>query len=128
MSYDGIYATLVEVQYKAGLTASATSIAEGYVNSFIFQAESYINVATRKIWATTTALFASGLAAGVRGILTEAASNLAAIYCIEYDMSGATQTTLERIDSEDKINVLYRRAMDCIKLLQEEDSKHFMGA
>lgn len=125
MAYTGIYATLAEVGYKAGLTASATSVAEAYVNSYMLQAEGFINAATKKVWATTTGTFAA-LPATVRGILTEAASNLAAVYAIEYDMSGAVMTTLERIDSEDKVNILLARATQCIAFLIDESVKDFL--
>ena len=118
----GIFATTAEVGYKAGLTASATSIAVDYVNSYMTQVESFINVACKYNFsdAYTT------LNVDVKGILKECASNLAAIYCIEYDMSGATATSLERLDSEDKINILYKRAMDCLKILQDEDIQKWM--
>jgi hypothetical protein len=122
MADTGIFATTAEVGYKAGLTASATSIAEAYINSYMTQVESFINVACKYNFSDKYAT----LNVDVKGILKECASNLAAIYCIEYDMSGATATTLERLDSEDKINILYKRAMDCLKILQDKDIQTWM--
>ena len=119
----GIFATTAEVQYKAGSTASATSKAEAYINSFMTQVESFINVAAHKNFSDVY----TTLNADIKGLLKEAASNLAAIYVINYDMSGATPLdSLHRLDSEDKVNILYKRAMDCIKLLSEQTNVTFM--
>ena|SRR3990167_3314830 len=118
MADTGIFATTAEVQRKAGANASATSKAEAYVNDFMTQAESYINSATRKNWSDVY----STLNADVKGILKECSSNLAAIYVISYDMSGFTS----RIEAEDMINILYRRAMDCIKVLIDQKTETFV--
>jgi len=109
----GIFATTAEVGYKAGANASATSKAETYVNSYMTQAESFINVASLYNWSDAY----SGLNVDVKGILKEAASSLAALYVIQYDMSGFTS----RGEAELMINVLYQRAMDCIELLKNID-------
>ena len=96
--------------------------AEAYTNEYIAQAEAYINVVTRKIWATSTATFAA-LNVNVRKILSEAASNLAAIYVISYDMSGFTS----RVEAEDMINVLYARFIQCIQILQDQEAVTYMS-
>lgn len=119
MADTGIFATTAEVGYKAGANASATSKAEAYVNSYMTQVESYINCESRYNWSDAY----STLNADVRGILKEAASNLAAMYVIEYDMSGFTS----RAEAESMLNVLYTRAMDCIKLLREQVVKDFIN-
>jgi hypothetical protein len=112
MADTGIYASTAEIQYKAGAGASATSKAEAYTNVFIAQAESYINVCAKKIFATSTGEFGA-LDSGTRGVLKEAASNLAAIYVINYSYAGWT----DRTEVEDMIDILYKRAMDCIRVL-----------
>lgn len=114
----GIFATTAEVQRKAGNLASATSKAEAYVNDFMTQAESFINVTTKKNWSDIY----STLNVDVKGILKECASNLAAIYVIQFDISVFTS----RIEAEDMINILYRRAMDCIKILREQPNETFI--
>jgi hypothetical protein len=119
----GIYTTNTLVEYKAGANASAVSKAEAYTNEYIAQAEAYINVLTEKIWATSTATFAA-LDAQISKLLSEAASNLAAIYVIQYDMSGFTT----RIEAEDMINVLFARFIQCIELLRSISARDFMGA
>lgn len=124
MADTGIFCTTLEVQRKAGLSASATSTAEAYINDFVTQAESFINVATRRNWSDIY----STLNVDVKGILKECASNLAAIYCINYDMSGATQTSLERIDSENKVNILMARLNQCIAFLLDDNIQKFIIA
>lgn len=119
MADTGIFATTAQIGYKAGANASATSKAEAYTNFFIGQAESYINVATGFNWSDTY----STDNVDVKYILQEAASNLAAIYVINYDMSGFTS----RAEAELMINVLYQRAMDCIKVLKELGSNKFIA-
>jgi hypothetical protein len=117
MADTGIFATTAEVGYKCGANASATSKAEAYVNSYMTQVESFINVATNYNWSDVYPT----LNVDKKGILKECASNLAAIYAINYDPSGFTS----RGEAELIINVLYQRAMDCIKVLQESASKKF---
>lgn len=117
----GIYTTNALVAYKIGANASATSKAEAYTNEYIAQAEAYINVVTRKIWAVDTAAFAA-LNAQVSKLLSETASNLAAIYVIQYDMSAFTT----RIEAEDMINILFARFIQCIEVLKEIAATDFM--
>ena len=119
MADTGIFATTAEIQYKAGANCSATSKAEAYTNSFISQAESYINVASNYNWSDSY----STLNADVRGILKEAGSSLAAIYVIQYDMSGFTS----RQEALIMVNILWARVNECIKLLEKEGLRDFLG-
>ena len=114
----GIFATTAEIVRKAGVGASATATAEAYTNDFIAQAESEINVATRYNWSDAYA----GLNADVKAILKQAASNLAAIYVIQYDMAGYTTRT----EAEDQINVLRDGYLRCISLLRDKKTQDFM--
>ena len=124
MAHTGIYVpTLLEFQYKCGAKASATSIAEAYANSFIAQAESTINVICRKVFASTTAEF-TALPATTKQILTEAASNLAAIYAIQYDMSGFGV----RAYAEDAIVVLRDGFLRNISILRDKKCQDFLSS
>jgi len=114
----GIFATTAEVERKAGAGASATSVAEAYVNDYMTQAESFINVATRHNWSDDY----SGLNADVKGLLKEAASNIAAIYVINYDMSGYDSRT----EAEDKINVLRDAALRAVAVLRDKKAETFI--
>lgn len=117
MADTGIFATTAEVQRKAGANASATSKAEAYVNDYMTQAESTINAMTRYNWSDAY----GSLNADVKGILKEVASNLAAIYVIQYDMSGFTS----RIEAEDMINVLRDGALRGMSILRDKKVQRF---
>jgi hypothetical protein len=117
MADTGIFATTAQIGYKAGANASATSKAEAYTNFYIAGAESYINLITRYNWSDAY----STLNVDVKYILQEAASNLAAIYVINYDMTNFNS----RAEAELMIKVLYRRFMDCIKVLVEQKVETF---
>jgi len=118
MTDTGIFATTEEVQFKAGANASATSNVELYINSFIAQAESTINVATRYNWSDVYA----ALDTDVKGILKEAASNLAAIYVIQFDMSGFTT----RGEAESMVNILRDGALRAISILKDIKAQTFV--
>jgi len=119
MADTGIFATTAEVERKAGANASATSKAEAYVNDYMTQAESSINVAVRFNFSDAY----SGLNADVKGILKEVASNLAAIYVISYDMSGYTS----RIEAEDMVNILRDAALRGIAILRDKKVETFIN-
>jgi|GEM_PF-3575282 hypothetical protein len=122
MAYTGIFCSKEEIEYKAGVRCNLTSKSEAYLNSFVAQAESYINAACKFNFSDVY----SSLNTDVKKILSEAASNLAAIYSIQYDLSGTDINSSQRIDAEDMINILYKRAMDCIEILKNEDNKQFI--
>ena len=114
----GIFATTAEVQRKVGAGASTTSNTEAYINDYMTQVESFINVFTRFNWSDAY----SGLDADVKGILKQIASDLAAIYVIQYDMSGYTS----RIEAEDMINVLRDSALRGLSVLQDKKNQSFL--
>ena len=116
----GIFATTAEVQRKVGANASATSNAEAYINQFMTEAESFINITCGVNYSDTY----SGLNADVKGILKECASSLAAIYVINYDMSGYTS----RQEALVMINILWGRVSECLKLLKEKKNTDFINA
>lgn len=112
MADTGIFATTAEVQYKVGANASSVANTETYINNFMTQAESRINAESEYNWSDVY----STLNVDVKGVLKEAASNLAALYVINYDPNAWTIST-----ATFKINVLYTAYQDCIKLLREKD-------
>lgn len=115
----GIFCTNAEVERKAGANASATSTAEDYTNDYISQAESMINCMCRFNFSDAY----SSLNADVKGLLKEIASNIAAIYAIQYDMSGFTS----RIEAEDMINVLRDAALRGLSILRDKKVQEFMN-
>ena len=118
MADTGIFATTAEIGYKAGANASATSKAETYTNSYIAQAESYINAVTRYNWSDAYA----ALNADVKGLLKEAASNIAAMHVINYDLSGFSS----RAEAQQMLNFLWSRTEKCLTLLEDIKTKDFV--
>lgn len=119
MADTGIFATTAEVQYKAGTNASSTANVETYINSYMTQAESYINVASGINWSDIYA----GLNVDVKGILKEAASNIAGGYVINFDKSGFTSVS----EANSMIDYLWSRAEKCIELLKLEGARLFIN-
>ena len=118
MADTGIFATTAEVERKAGANASATSKAEAYVNQYMTEAESEINVMTRHNWSDEY----SGLDVDVKAMLKMISSNLAAIMVISYDMSGYTS----RVEAEDMINILRDAALRGMSILRDKKQQTFM--
>jgi len=120
MADTGIFATTAEVQRKAGANASTVSNVEAYINDYMTQAESWINVTCKFNYSDEYA----NLDVDVKGILKEAASSLAAIYVINYDMSGFTS----REEALIMINILWARVFECTKLLEDKaDAQSFIN-
>lgn len=117
MAYTGIFATEAEIEMKEGANVS-TSVTEAMHNAFIAQAESSINAATRYNW---TDVYGT-LNVDVKRILSEAASNLAAIYGITYDMSGYTS----RGEAESMITILRDGYLRNISILRDIKTQTFM--
>jgi hypothetical protein len=117
MADTGIFCTTAEVERKAGAKCSAVSKAEAYTNDYVSQAESLINSVTRFNWSDAY----STLNADTKGILKEVASDLAAIYVIQYDMSG-----FSRIEAEDMINILRDAALRGLAILRDKKVKEFI--
>ena len=119
MADEGTFATTSEIQYKAGANASATSKAEAYTNVYIKQAESLINSVCRYNFTDNY----STLNTDTKHLLKEVASNLAAIYVIQYDMSGFTS----RVEAEDMINVLRDAALRGLSILRDKKVVDFIN-
>ena len=119
MADTGIFATTAEVQRKAGAGASATSKAEAYTNDFMTQVESQINAMCRYNFSDNY----TSLNVDTKNILKEVASNLAAIYVIQYDFSGYSS----RIEAEDMINVLRDAALRGMSILRDKKAQDFIN-
>jgi hypothetical protein len=118
MADTGIFCTTAEVQRKTGANASATANVEAYINDFVTQAESYINSASRYNWSDNY----TSLNTDVKGVLKMAASSIAAIHVIQFDMSGYSS----RYEAETMMDVLKTLANECIFLLREMKVQTFI--
>jgi len=117
MVHTGIFATSDEILVKAGENYD-TDITEARINALCLQVESTINCITRRNWSDDYA----GLNADVKGILSEIASNLVAIYIIAFNMSGYTS----RIYAESMINVLRDAALRGLAVLKNKNVETFI--
>ncbi|KKK59107.1 hypothetical protein LCGC14_3037690, partial [marine sediment metagenome] len=89
------------------------------VDIWITEAESTINALSKYNWTDVY----SGLDVDTRKILQGVASDLAAINCIIYDMSGYTSRT----EGEDMINVLRDSALRGMALLRDKKNQKFIS-
>jgi|TARA_R100000501_G_C2621848_1_gene115086 hypothetical protein len=119
MADSGIFATTAEVKRKVGANASSTSNSEAYINQYISEAESYINSVCRHNYSDSYA----GLNADVKSLLKEAASNIAAVYVIQYDFSQYEQIAEPQL----MINVLWERTNKCITELKDKKTQDFIN-
>lgn len=114
----GIFATTAEVQRKAGANASTVSNVEAYINDYMTQAESYINTVCKYNFSDTY----STLNVDVKAILKEAASCIAAMDVINYDIASFPSVA----QAQTMLDFLSNRAAACIELLKEKDKQSFI--
>lgn len=116
-----IYALATESGYKAGANVNSTASGAAYLEAFGEMAESIINVESGYNWGdwytTNGAAYPD-----VSQILVDAATNLVAIYIINYDMSGFTNIQ----EAVSRINTLYQMYQNDIRILKEEGKKDFL--
>ncbi len=104
--------------FKAGANVS-TALVEADYDYALLQAEGAINTATRFNWIDVY----STLNVDVKFVLEEACSDLAAIYLIQYDMSGYTS----RGEAESMITVLRDGFLRDISLLKDIKQQTFVN-
>jgi len=119
MAEDGTLCINADVVKKAGTNANATAVAEASTNVLIKQAEGVVCAATQYDWVTNYATVTT------RGkeVLRDATSSLAAMYVIQWDMSGYPS----RIHAETMMDVLDDRFNKLMKLFETEGVLDFMG-
>lgn len=103
--------------FKAGANVS-TSLTEAHYNYSILQTESRVCSMSKYNWIDAYGT----LSADVKYLLEEAVSNLAAIYLINYDMSGYTSRT----EAQTMLDILYDNAKKAITELTEVKVRDFM--
>ena len=123
--HTGIYATSAECIGKAGDNYPSTICIEARINEFCVMAEGVINGACRIVFAVDTTAFAA-LGATVNGILADAASDLVAIKMLSMKPTGE-DGAMNRIEFEDRINILRDSALRAISILRDKKTQAFMG-
>ena len=116
------YALPTEMTYKAGANVNSTASGSTCVLAFGEMAEGVINVASGNDWSTWYNSNGSTYPK-VSKLLVDTASNLGAIYIINYDMSGFTNIQ----EAVGRINTLYEMYKQNIILLKEEKQKDFLN-
>ena len=97
---------------KAGLNANSTVVASAAaLLNWATQAEGFIEAETRRDWTANYA----GLPNAIKNMLNDAASSLAAIQVISYDMSGYTS----RLEATTMLDVLRDNAIRALNVLKD---------
>jgi hypothetical protein len=115
------YALATEMTYKAGANVNSAAIAAAFTLSFGLQAESAINLQSGYNWSDWYTAYAATYP-DVANLLVDAATNLGAIYIINYDMSGFTNIQ----EAVARINTLYEMYKQDILLLKEQKAKDML--
>lgn len=110
------YATSGAVLMKAGANVSTAFTTE--IDAFIGQAESVVNNTARHDFSGAY----STLDAGLKLILEQVTTDLAAIYAIQYDMSQFTS----RAEAGNMIDVLWASANRGLTLLKDQQVEDFI--
>ena len=118
MTAFGIFASTADVVKKAGANASAVSVSTTYCRTYLAEVESEINATCRYNFSDSY----ESLNSDTKGILRQVASNMAAIYVINYDMSGYTS----RVEAEDMVNILRDAALRGLSLLRDKKVTDFI--
>lgn len=116
------FATSGACVIKAGKNVSSDftgTVSDAKWTTLINEAESFINVITRVNYTDTY----STLNGDKKLLLENVCSDLAAMYAINYDMSGYTS----RIEAQTMLDVLRDRVNEGIKLLMDKENTDFIN-
>lgn len=116
-----IYAKATEMGYKAGANVNSTASGAACLEAFGEMAEGVINAESGYNWGDWYTAYAATYT-DVAELLVDAATNLGAIYIINYDMSGFTNIQ----EAVSRINVLYQMYQNDMRILKEEAKKDFV--
>lgn len=114
MADDGVYTTNAQIAVRAGLNVNATAITVAETDKYVLAVEAMINAKTRTDWST---LWAAGLNANFKAILTEASACWCAMQAIAYDMDGFTSD----LDAQTRLDLLDQRFKVAMKALEDSN-------
>jgi hypothetical protein len=119
MVEEGTLCVNADVKEEAGANANATYTAEAYTNKYIKKVEGKLCLDTRFDWVTN---YASVSTIG-KAVLRQAVSCLAAVKCINADMSGFSS----RQEALIMINVLWAQYSEIVaKIVKDNNYKDFI--
>ncbi len=120
MAFVGIMCTEAEILQKMGAnTSTAEPFTTTAMTDACAMAESFVNVATRYNWSDWYA--GSSTSPDTTGIFNDTVSSLVAIQGIAHDMSAGN-----RIEMEDRINVLRDGVLRNISILRDDKTARFI--
>ena len=118
MAWACTYAVQAEAVRKAGAYANATAIGAPYTLAWGQQAEGIINTLLNYNYSD---IYAASMNEDKQGILVDAASNLVAIYILNYDLSSYPSRTAETM-----LDILWSGFWRDIKILQTSQASTFI--
>ena len=113
----GIYCKFVNITARAGTRCSAVSNLVTWTDNVVLDAESLVNVLTKKNWSDAYA----GLNDDVKYLLLDATACYVAMLVIQYDMSG-----MPAREAETRLDFLRDCFLRDIKALEVMDIKNFI--
>ena len=126
MAHAGLFATSEECIAKAGDNYPSTLGTESRINELCLQAESYINIKTGYNWSDKfTAPATTTLNADYWYLLSDAESCFVGLFLLNMKPTGE-DGTMNRIEYEDRINVLAWRLREVINTLKETGTEKFI--
>ena len=121
MAVTTIMSTEAEINQKLGDNIS-TGFTDDMKTAAGLQAESFVNTATKFNWSDW---FAGSPNADVKGLLSDIVSSLVAIEGLTYKPTGQ-DGNMNRIEFEDKINILRDGILRNISILRDKATQKFI--
>jgi hypothetical protein len=118
MAEEGTLCINADVLKAAGANASSVSVAEGYTNVYILEAEGFVCVSSRYDWITN---YASVSAIG-KEFLRQITAALAAIEVMKYNPSGYTSKS----EFQTMVDINYSVVVEGINLLRDDNFRNFV--
>jgi hypothetical protein len=107
-----------QAKYKAGLNYDSTNVSSTLIASYINDAEGFISTESLYDWVTN---YASVSAIG-KFFLANVTASLAAIYMINYNMSGYTSRT----EAQTMLDILWTQVVESLNVLRDQQFRTFI--
>lgn len=107
-----------QAKYKAGQNYDSTNVSSTLINSYINDAEGFICAESLYDWVTKyTSVSAIG-----KLFLANVTASLAAIYMINFNMSGYTSRT----EAQTMLDILWTQVVESLNLLRDQQFRTFV--
>ena len=122
MAFTGITATEAEIDQRIGSGAD-TNYTDTMKTAALLAAESTVNAVCRYNYSDKYAT----MNVDVRYIITEVTASLVAIEGIKYNMLGLAGTAINRIEAEDRVNILRDAVLRNLSILRDKRVQEFIN-